>query len=219
MKKSSKLYDLLSFGLYDHRLLVLILFGISLTIFSCKNKVNDVMVDVPVNSIHINLLSWDDALSQKDGIYLYNDIVYTGDLNNGKLDHKIKASVQLLDGLLHGFLKEVYADGQKRTLKEYRNGYEHGPQQGWHSNGGLSYHYEANRGVRQGLYQEYYPNGNLQVESFYTDGVETKRKIKDIEGDIIVNFEIRDGRYYGLLGSSVCITVFEDEQYIESYED
>lgn len=218
MKRSRAGYMDVNFRLYRISLLVLI--GMSLTIISCKYEESDIRkVDIPVNNIHVNLLSWDSALSQEEGIYLYNGEVYSGHLNNNALNYKIKASVVLVDGLLHGPFKEVYADGQKRTLKQYHEGYEKGPQQGWHSNGELSYRYEADNGLKQGLYQEYYPNGNLQVESVYTDGAETKRKVKDIEGDIIVNYEIKDGRYYGLLGSSSCITVYEDEQYRGSYEN
>jgi len=189
-------------------------------IASCKqsdNKINS--ITVPINNTHINILSWDPKLKKVDGVFFYDGEAYTGELNNKLSDSNIKASAIILDGLLHGTLSEFYSNGQVRTEKIFTDGYENGSQKGWHSTGELSYDYTALRGVRDGLYQEYYPNGQLQVEAFYKNGIETKRKIKDIEGVVIVNYEIRDGRYYGLLGSSSCITVYEDDQYIKSYED
>ena len=194
--------------------------GLSLILSSCKQpEMSRNLPTVPVNSTHINVLNWNPKLTQVDGVILYEGETYTGELDNKLLNNKIKASVSVVDGLLHGTLSEFYNNGQLRTKKIFSKGYENGSQKGWHSTGELSYDYKALRGVRDGLYQEYYPNGKLQVESFYENGIETKRKIKDIEGDVIVNYEIKDGRYYGLLGSSSCITVYEDDQYKKSYEE
>lgn len=189
-------------------------------LISCKNdSKNENPIEIPLNNIHVNILSWDKELTQVDGLYYKEDRKYTGELNNNLLNNRIKASAQFRDGLLHGSFIETYADGQQRTRKNFNNGYEVGEQKGWHSNGQISYTYIADAGIRQGVYQEYYPNGKLQVESYYENGKEIRRKIKDLNGDIIVNYEIRDGRYYGLLGSSSCISVFEDEKYIKSNEN
>jgi hypothetical protein len=188
-------------------------------LFSCKDNHNGHdNIDVPLNNIHVNVLSWDKDLSQVDELYHMDGEKYTGDLNNKSKASRIKASVQLQDGLLHGLFTEIYPDGQPRTEKQFQYGYEEGLQKGWHSSGKISYNYKAKAGIRNGLYQEYYPDGKLQVESYYENGKEIKRKVKDIEGDIIVNYEIKDGRYYGLLGSASCISVLEDENYIKAYE-
>ena len=79
---------------------------------------------------------------------------------------------------------------------------------GYHDNGNLSYEYYVVNGKREGLYKEYYPSGNIQIERHYKADSITGEKITDINGKVLVNYKKRNGRYYGLLGSSSCISVF-----------
>jgi antitoxin component YwqK of YwqJK toxin-antitoxin module len=161
------------------------------------------------------MLSWDEDLIQEDRLYYRNGSPFTGQLDDTNLNLKVIASAQLKNGLLHGLFTERYRNGahKKKTTKNYKMGYEDGVQEGWHRTGNLSYKYVAHQGLKNGLYQEFYPNGKLQIEAYNIDGVEVKRKVIDIEGDVIVNYEIKNGRYYGLLGSSSCISVYEGDEY------
>lgn len=83
---------------------------------------------------------------------------------------------------------------------------------GFHENGNLSYQYYIVEGKRDGVYKEYYPSGDLQIERLYSLDTIVSEKIKDINGKILVNYVIRDGRYYGLLGSSSCMSVFNEDR-------
>ena len=113
------------------KLNLIIYFAITLLFISChfESKTQS-KVEIPLNNIHVNILSWDKNLSQVDRVYYRNNIRYTGELNNKLKNSKIKTSVQLRDGLLHGSFMEVYSDGQVRTEKRYKNGYEEGEQKG-----------------------------------------------------------------------------------------
>jgi len=81
------------------------------------------------------------------------------------------------------------------------------PIEGFHTNGKLSYRYTVVDEKRHGLYQEFYPNGKLQIERIYDLDSIISEKIIDINGEVLVNYIKRDGELYGLLGSSECMSV------------
>lgn len=59
-------------------------------------------------------------------------------------------------------------------------------------------------GVKDGPHKEYFPNGGVQVEKQFKNGMLVAEKLYTIEGEIIKNIVIKDGRKYGLLFSSFC---------------
>jgi len=81
---------------------------------------------------------------------------------------------------------------------------------GYHDNGNLSFEYFLVQDKREGIYKEYYPSGKIQIERHYTADSIIGEKITDINGKVLVNYKKRNGRYYGLLGSSSCISVFPE---------
>lgn len=82
----------------------------------------------------------------------------------------------------------------------------------YHDNGNVASQYFLVDGKREGLYQEYYPSGKTQIERNYHADTIHSEKIIDINGKVLVNYVKKKGRYYGLLGSSSCISVFPTEE-------
>lgn len=192
---------------------------IILSLISCNDQSSTSMVQpAAINDIHVNVLSWKNGLTKNDGLYYYNGQVYNGTIDNRSLGRKIFSQVIIKDGKIHGDFIEKYDNGVKRTLMKYVDGLKDGVQKGWHKSGQLSYQYIAKDGHLTGDYKEYYPNGNIQIESMYELGQEVKKKIYTSEGKVIANYHIKNGKYYGLLGSSSCIGVFQQDAYSESYE-
>ena len=120
--------------------------------------------------------------------------------------------INVKDGLYHGLFTEKYNNGQLRSQLNYAHGVMHGAQQGWHYNGQLSYSYKAKKGTPVGEYKEYFPSGQLQINKRYEAGKVVKNKIYNIDGRVIANYLIKDGRTYGLMGSSTCITVLNEKE-------
>jgi len=110
-----------------------------------------------------------------------------------------------------GYLKNTPGKSPK-FLFAMKDGKQNGIQKGWHPNGKLSYEYVCVKGERQNLYEEFYPNGQKQILIEYVGGKEKAKTVWDYEGKVIVNYVIKDGRYYGLLGSSQCMTIFNEEK-------
>lgn len=60
-------------------------------------------------------------------------------------------------------------------------------------------------GKRDSIHKEWFPNGKLQVERTYNLGEVVQEKLFSIDGKILQNITIKDGRKYGLLFSSFCM--------------
>lgn len=147
-----------------------------------------------------------------DSIYYLAGSLFSGTIISSTVENKNEKSYSILNGKLHGsFLEWTPEQHILKTDKSYLAGKEHGRQRGYHYNGNLSFSYNAVNGKREGLYQEFYPSGNLHIEKIYKEGKQVSNKIKNPQGAVIANYVLKNGRYYGLMGSSSCISVLLEE--------
>lgn len=79
------------------------------------------------------------------------------------------------------------------------------PIQTFHSNGNMASETFMKDGIKEGVHKEWFPNGSLQVERQYKNDEMVSEKLFTLEGEVIKNIVIKDGRKYGLLYSSFCI--------------
>lgn len=182
-------------------------------LYSCEaDKINDgdPLIEIVINESAINIKSYTPKVAQKDRLFYLNDTLYTGVISQFE-NGKYFGEIHLKDGLFHGEFKEWFPDESLKTLKVYEHGYENGQQKGWHQNQNTSYTYDVINGLKEGVYKEFYPNGALQIERRYSKGEELHNKILNIDGGVIANYVKKDGRYYGLLGSSNCVSVFNQD--------
>ena len=125
---------------------------------------------------------------------------------------KIENEIYFYKGELYSGMIETSQASPTKRIYSISNGLQHGKQIGWHTNDHLSFKYYCINGRRHGKYLEYYPIGKLQIQAEYKLGEELSRTIWDLNGRTIVNYVIKDGRFYGLLGSSDCLSVFNADK-------
>ncbi len=164
------------------RAILVIAHCIILFFISCKDSLNQSSDTIPEIYVSID----DSKLNFQDSIYYLNNQRFSGYLTNKKNANKF--------------------------LYTYLNGLQNGEQKGWHTNGNISFDYMCKNGKRIGDYKEYYPNGKLQIQRWYEEGQIIKNKILDLNGVVIANYTKRNGRYFGLMGSSSCITLNENTE-------
>jgi antitoxin component YwqK of YwqJK toxin-antitoxin module len=70
-------------------------------------------------------------------------------------------------GLLNGFKKEYYPNGQLKYLHYYINGQQDGIQKGFFPDGFLIYELYYNNGVKIGMWKGWWNNGNLFYEHHF----------------------------------------------------
>lgn len=163
------------------------------------------------------VLSSDPLLSRVDSTYLYRNKAFTGRIIKSMNERENGFEIDVKDGRCHGQFLELYRDSTIRSNLHYIEGVLAGQQEGYHDNGQLSYHYKMTNGLLEGDYLEYYPNGNLQIHRVYKKNKIVKEKIYDIDKSIIANYVVKNGRTYGLIGSSSCISVInENDKSIKS---
>jgi len=151
-----------------------------------------------------------------DSIYTLAGSLFSGTIVSSTIEQKNEKYYSILNGKLHGPYKEWTPEYILKTDKHYKLGEEHGLQKGYHHNGNLSYSYKTINGRRDGLYQEFYPSGQLHIEKKYKKGKQVSNKIKTPQCAVIANYVWKNGRNYGLMGSSLCFSVIEENSNDEN---
>ena len=126
-----------------------------------KNAIKDIklmqskllILDSEVNSMNRYELSETNAYYQEE----FNDL--------GPIDTiRLAATMEPLTGTIHYTHK-----GQKRLEYQIKNGHKHGDIKTWHYNGMLAYQAKYIEGKSIGLFQDYWPNGQLRSTGIYSE--------------------------------------------------
>lgn len=105
----------------------------------------------------------------------------------------------------------VFANGQPRERREYRDGREHGVHRGWYPNGARRFVYHYVHGVMHGIQQEWYDSGEPYTRFEYVNGSENGRqRMWARDGSLRANYVVRDGRRFGLQGTAGCAGMSND---------
>lgn len=130
----------------------------------------------------------DENLIKKKGVYYFKDEPYSGILEEYDASKNLIGESELVDGKKNGVSKYYWPN---RTLKfeaNYKNGFYHGS------------------------VKRYFENGELLSWFNYDNGHESgKQQMWKSDGRIKVNYEVIDGRKYGLTGVKNCVNVLEED--------
>lgn len=111
--------------------------------------------------------------------------------------------------------REWYSGGQARAERAYVRGREDGVHRGWYENGTPMFERHYRRGLAQGIQREWFPDGTPYTEFTYVDGHESGRQRMWTEyGVLRANYVVRDGRRFGLMGSTGCEGVVHDSSRV-----
>lgn len=117
-----------------------------------------------------------------------------------------------VEGLKHGRHLTAYANGQLQDVRHYRAGRQEGRVQRWHSNGQKSFEAYLVQDHYEGTVRSWYPNGQPYEEFNYQDGKEEGRQKRwDEQGKVLANYDVRNGRRYGLSGTKNCSSPWETD--------
>lgn len=141
--------------------------------------------------------------------------IWTPDMRIEMANYPLKIDNEIFTGII----KDTFDNGQLKYKKRFSAGKENGEQTGWHCNGKISYQYIARDGNKEGLYLEYYPSGQMQIKQSYAKGKVMENKVLDPEGKVLVNSKSKNGRVYGLLGSSSCRSVYNENEFNTKNEE
>lgn len=109
------------------------------------------------------------------------------------------------NGREHGVARQWYTNRQVKEIRHYENGHKTGEHTGWWDNGQLQFVYHFNNDVYEGALKEWYANGQLFRQMHYVNGIESGRQqVWQPNGKVFANYDVRNGRNYGLTGTMHC---------------
>lgn len=130
----------------------------------------------------------DPSISKEKGVYYWNGSAYTGVLEEFDETGNKSAEYQLINGQRNGISRFWWPGGYLKKEAQYQNGVYHG------------------------YVKVYYKEGQLRSWFNYDQGQESgKQQIWKKDGRMKANYEVINGRKYGLTGVKNCVNVFEEE--------
>jgi len=115
------------------------------------------------------------------------------------------------DGRECGASRYWYPNKRLKEIRQYSNGRKTGEHKGWWENGQLKFIYHFSNDEYEGAVQEWYPNGQQYRSMHYHQGKEEgMQQIWRPNGTLHANYDVVDGRNYGLTGTMHCKNTFKD---------
>jgi antitoxin component YwqK of YwqJK toxin-antitoxin module len=111
-------------------------------------------------------------------------------------------------GKQQGLSKKWYAPGQLMEERYYEAGKKTGQHKGWWLNGQQRFLYHFAADEYEDLQEEWGPTGQRYRSMHYKAGHEEGlQQMWKADGKIVFNYEVKNGRAYGLTGTKNCTNV------------
>ena len=177
---------------------------IFLLLFGCSFACQSALQKHPLPYSNVDSV----VTEKKGGILRINGEHYSGflfeldDLNSDTLSLE-----KFIDGKPEGIHREFYSGGIKKSVRTFEDGKKEGPSLSWYPNGNKKAESNFSKGEYQGTLKEWTESGVLIRKMNYDKGHESGRQQAwDSEGKQLANYEVRNGRTYGLTGAKGCST-------------
>jgi len=147
----------------------------------------------------------DNSFHQQQGVLLYNQQPFSGYQYTLFLNGDTAMITPFSNGRISGIAKQWHEHKQLKEVRLFENGQKTGEHRGWWPNGQLQFVYHFNNDVFEGTVQEWFANGQLFRKMYYIQGHENGlQQIWQPNGVVFANYEVRNGRNYGLTGTMHC---------------
>ena len=148
----------------------------------------------------------DPALAFSEGRRLYNNQPFSGYIVSYYAANRLQSKEYYQQGKQEGLSQRWYGNGQLAESRFYTDNRKTGNHQGWWANGTKRFDYTFANDIPVGHHQTWYETGQRFSSFHYNDqGHEAGLQQLWYEtGQVKANFEVRNGRRFGLLGAKGC---------------
>lgn len=147
-------------------------------------------------------------LVKSDQGWKYKGKPFNGYMVEAEKNGQIVYQLPIIQGKENGKAIGFYNSGEKLLACMYADGQKQGLYQHWWPNGNLRYLFQFQQGKYEGKQLVYYPDGQLQGEKYYVRGKEEgSQKIWDTTGRLISNYAVKNNRMYGAMSTQDCMPV------------
>ena len=149
---------------------------------------------------------------KKNGILRIDGEPYSGFLFSlDKVNFDTLSLEKYIEGKPEGLQKRFYPGGPKMSERMFKDGKKEGIYLSWYPNGNKKAESNFREGEYQGTLREWTETGVLIREMNYEKGHEAGRQQAwDSDGKQLANYEVRNGRTYGLTGIKGCSTPWNE---------
>jgi len=120
-----------------------------------------------------------------------------------------------VNGKAEGQHREYYPGGNPNSVRTFQQGRKEGQYMAWWYNGRPKLIYLFENDEYEGLCSEWAENGVIVRQMNYHLGREQgKQQAWDSEGKQLANYEVRNGRKYGITGVKGCATLWKQSRIV-----
>jgi len=154
------------------------------------------------------VLKGDASLTERNGTLYRGAEPFSGSVVAFYANGKPESREDYVRGKQQGLSLLYYPSGILQWKRTFAHGVKEGLHEGWWENGRKKFEYSFREGLYQGDVKEWYANGVPALSMHYDKGVETgpQRAWRE-NGTLYANYEVRDGRQYGMLSERLCYSV------------
>jgi antitoxin component YwqK of YwqJK toxin-antitoxin module len=158
------------------------------------------------------VLTETNSIQTKGGITYVNNKIFSGWLFTLFSGGDTSYVQPFLNGKEHGIAKRWYANKQMEEERHYVNGKKEGIHTGWWETGQRKFEYHFVNDLYEGEVKEWYATGKPYKVFHYTKGQENGlQRVWESNGKIRSNYEIKNGRLFGLMGPKPCASLWEND--------
>lgn len=165
------------------------------------------LIIVACNSSQVEI-TWDEKLfSQNNDVLLYQQKAFSGTLVKYYSNKKLASKQNFTEGKLEGLTEKWFENGQIQERRFYSQNHKTGKHKAWWENGQKRFEYEFENDAPIKNHKEWYPNGQLFSVNNYDENGQPAgvQQMWFDDGKIKANYEVKNGRRFGLLGAKGCM--------------
>ena len=171
-------------------------------------------------SLLVSVESSDPNLLFNNGSWFYKGKLFSGKLTERYPDQKVHHVTSFFDGKENGWQESFFNDGSISEKRFYTNGEKDGINTGWWPNGNKRFEYQFSKGIYSGDFKEWFEDGKEYKYIYYVNGNDQWGKGWRESGKLFMNYQVKDGRRYGIVNSNLCYTVKNGNgEYVASIPD
>lgn len=156
--------------------------------------------------------STNQKLKLDNGIYYYNDKVYSGYIKVLYPDKSVNSVGGILNGMLYGKSLSFYTNGKVKDIRMYKDNKSLGKQIGYWENGHQKFEFIYLDDKREGLNKQWYESGRpYAFLTFKDDREDGMQQAWRENGKVFINYQVKDGFRYGLQKSALCYTLEKEK--------
>ncbi len=167
---------------------------------------------VACNTLHepplFEVKNYDPLLSKTDNGWFYNNRPFNGYMIQVEKDGRVVYKLPIINGKEEGIAVGYYNTGEKLLERLFTNGEKQGIFKQWWPNGNLRYLFNYNHDKYNGKQIVFFHFGKVQEEKNYNNGMEEGvQRIWDSSGNLISNYIVKNNKSYGSLSAKDCMPV------------